>query len=104
MLCSHFQPVVLDSLCKGADRLPVIVRGNVAWTVVRLDPSHVRVTLIDSGYIDPAERQAEIVLQHLNGISCRDILSGKPLDLIDQSINLSVPAGSMRVIDFTHVP
>ncbi|MCF7847493.1 MAG: PQQ-like beta-propeller repeat protein [Kiritimatiellales bacterium] len=86
----------------AADRLPVLVRGDVAWTVVRLDPTHVRVMLVDSGYTDPADRKAEIILQHLKGTQCRDILSGEKLLLTGQSTTLTVPAGTLRVVDITH--
>lgn len=91
-----------SQLQAAADKLPVRVRGEVAWTVVRLDPHHVRVTLIDPGYIDPAQREAVVILQHLDGIACRDILSRENLELEGNSITLSVPAGSLRVVDVSH--
>ena len=97
-----FKPHAEEALRKGAARLPVLVRGEVAWTVVRLDPVHVRVTLIDSGYINPADRKAEIILQHIKGVSCIDILSGESLKLTSGAVRLTVPAGSLRVIDITH--
>lgn len=97
-----FKPRAEEALRKGAARLPVLVRGEVAWTVVRIDPTHVRVTLIDSGYIDPADRETEIVLQHLDGVEARDILADEALTLSDGVIRLTVPAGALRVIDITH--
>ena len=86
----------------AANRLPVRVDGKVAWTVVRLDPTHVRVTLIDPGYICPADREATILLQHLQGSACRDILGGVSLPIVDNSIRVTVPAGTLRVVDVTH--
>ncbi len=97
-----FKPKALVALEASAARLPVRVQGEVAWTVVRLDPTHVRVTLIDPGYLSPADRQATIVLQHLDGTSCRDILSGEALPLGENKISLTVPAGVLRVVDITH--
>jgi hypothetical protein len=97
-----FKPQAEQQLRAAADRLPVTVRGDVAWTVVRLDPQHVRITLIDSGFTDPADRTAEIVLQHLEGTGCRDILSGEILPLTGQSTVLTVPAGTLRIIDIKH--
>ncbi len=99
---SDHKPHALRMLEDAARRLPVRVDGDVAWTVARLDPTHVRVTLIDSGYISPADRQVVIHLQHLQGTACQDILSGKLLPIADQSISLTVPAGILRVIDITH--
>ena len=80
----------------------VVVRGDIAWTVVRLDSKHVRVTLIDPSYTDPDDREAEIVLQHIEGIESRDILSNERLAIKNGSVKLTVPAGLLRIVDVTH--
>ncbi len=97
-----YQAAVKAKLEEGASRLQVLVKGNVALTVVKLDDEHVRITLIDPGYTDPANREAEIVLQHLNGTSAKDILSGENISIIDKKMNISVPAGIFRIIDVQH--
>lgn len=99
---ADYKPTALAALRESASRLPVRVQGDVAWTVVRLDPTHVRVTLIDPGYISPADRDAKIVLQHLQGVDCRDVLNGERLPGVESSISLSVPAGVLRVVDIAH--
>lgn len=96
---SDYKPVVQSALEEGAGRLPVLVRGKVHWSVVKLDDKHLRITLIDPGYLDPAEREAEIVLQHVSGISCIDILSRISLPVNDGKIALTVPAGIFRIVD-----
>lgn len=90
------------ALRDAASRLPVRVHGEVAWAVVRLDAAHVRVTLIDPGYTDPADRSARIVLQHFDGLECRDILTNEKLPINDRSVALLVPAGTLRVVDIRH--
>ena len=97
-----FKEFALEALEDSATRLPVRVEGAVAWTAVRLDPTHVRVTLIDSGYVSPADRQASIVFQHLQGAKCTDILSGERLAVLGNTVTLTIPAGVLRVIDITH--
>ena len=77
------------------------MKGEVAWAVARIDSTHVRVTLIDSGYLSPADRDAKIVLQHVRTVACRDILSGQSLPISEGSISLTVPAGVLRVVDIT---
>lgn len=99
---ADYKPSALAALEASAAKLPVRVYGEVAWTVVRLDPNHVRVTLIDSGYLSPADREAKIVLQHLDGTGCRDILSGETLPLAESTISMTVPAGVLRVVDIAH--
>jgi hypothetical protein len=99
---SAYKSTVLAVLESAANRLPVRVMGQAHWSVVRLDSTHVRVTLIDPGYLDPAERDTTIVLQHLDGIGCRDILSGENQPIDGRRIRVQIPAGTLRVIDIEH--
>ena len=103
-LAPDYKPVVEQALAQAAEGLPLRVEGDVAWSAARLDSTHVRVTLLDSGYIDPADRSAEIVLQRLEGLSCRDILSGEELPIREERIALTVPAGVFRILDIEHKP
>jgi hypothetical protein len=97
-----YRAQAMATLQASAARLPIRVEGEVAWTVVRLDAKHVRVTLVDPGYISPAEREATIVLQHLRATSCRDILRGESLPLSGDRLRLTVPAGIVRIVDIAH--
>ncbi len=97
-----YKPLVIEHLKKAQKKLPILVEGDVAWTVVRLDPTHIRVTLVDPGYITPADRNATVYLQNISGISCRDILSKEKLPIEDGRIKVHVPMGTIRVIDVTH--
>ena len=99
---ADYKEPALAALRASATRLPLRVEGEVAWTAVRLDPTHVRVTLIDPGYICPADRQARIVLQHLQGVEATDVLSGEPLKLVQNATSLTVPAGILRMVDIVH--
>jgi hypothetical protein len=97
-----YKQTMLEKLKQSAERLPVLVKGDVAWSVVRLDPHHVRVTLVDPGYLNPGDRNAEIVLQHIKGIECTDILSREKPEIKEQKIKVRVPAGIFTIIDIKH--
>lgn len=99
---SEYKTVVQAALKDEAAKMPVLVRGNVHWSVVRLNPEYIRITLIDPGYLDPDNRKAEIVLQHLEGIRCTDILSKETLSISGGKIVADVPAGLFRVLDVLH--
>lgn len=101
---SEYKPIVEKALEEEALKMPVIVKGDVHWSVVRIDSEHIRITLIDPGYLDPDERQAEIILQHLEGISCTDILSGETLNINKGRITTTIPAGVFRMLDVKHIP
>jgi len=95
------QGTVEAKLRESADRLPLRVTGDVSWSTVRINANHVRVVLVDSGYLDPADREAEILLQHVRGVRCMDILSGKQLRIENNRIRLRVPAGTLRICDIS---
>jgi len=97
-----WEPMVRETLEAAAERLPVRVLGDVSWSAVRIDPTHVRVILIDPGYLDPADREATIVMQHLQTVQCTDILSGETLPVIDNRTAVRVPMGILRIIDVEH--
>ena len=99
---ADYKATALAALRESASRLPVRVEGEVAWTVIRLGPKHVRVTLIDPGYISPADREAKIILQHLNAIAGRDALTDERLSIDENTVSLTVPAGVLRVVDVAH--
>jgi len=79
--------------------LPIIVKGDVHWSVVKLDNNHLRITLVDPGYLSPNDRDAEIVLQHILGLTCTDILSRITIPINNSKINIKVPAGVFRIVD-----
>lgn len=97
-----FKPKVETLLADAADRLPIRVQGEAHWSVVRLDPTHVRVTLIDPGYLDPAGREVEVILQHIDAVSCQDILSRKTLPIKNKRISIKILMGTMRIVDIEH--
>jgi hypothetical protein len=99
---AEYRPTVESALQEAATRLPLRVDGPAHWSVARLDPTHVRVILIDPGYLDPAERDVAVVLQHLDAVAVTDILSGETLDASSGRISLRIPAGTLRIIDVAH--
>jgi len=98
----EYKQTMLEKLKTAAAKLPILVKGDAAWSVVRLDPKHVRVVLVDPGYTDPADRDVEINLQHLNGLKCTDILSNDSLEIKNQNIKVHIPIGVFRVLDIEH--
>lgn len=96
-----YAPQVEETLRAASAQLFVHVRGQVAWTATRLDPDHVRLVLIDAGYLDPADRTAEVVVR-AEVVSATDILSRQTLAVRQNALTVTVPMGILRVIDFEH--
>ena len=95
----EYRSTIEKALRESAAELPIVVKGSVNWSVARLDSTHVRVTLVDSGYLDPNDREAEIVIQKLQATECVDILSGEKLRIESGRVRLTVPMGAVRIVD-----
>lgn len=96
---TEFKPEVEKALKTAAARLPVTVAGKAHWSAVRLDAKHIRLTLIDPGYLDPAERAVEIHFQHIRPGTCIDILSGETLKPNENKLSIVISAGIFRILD-----
>jgi hypothetical protein len=98
---AEYAPIIEKTLQKASEKLFCKVTGDVAWTATRLDKSHIRLVLIDPGYLDPADRKAQIsiVAKMLSGT---DILSREKLKVKSNSILITIPMGVLRIIDIEH--
>ena len=85
----------------GAKDLPILVKG-AAWSAIKIDKNHTRIILMDSGYIEPQDREVTIRFQNRKPKYVQDILSNEDLKISKNQINLRVPAGSLRFIDVTY--
>lgn len=99
-----YRPVVEAALARAASRLPVRVEGDVAWVVWRLDDSHLRVLLIDEGYVNPANRTARVILQNVQATGYRDVLTQQDWQPVGDDFVVSVPMGIFRIIDLKVSP
>ncbi len=79
----------------GAAKLPLTVSGGVAWVCAQTAPKHLRLTLIDSGYINPSAKTAEISLHTVKPVRMTDVLSGETLS----GRAIDVPLGLFRFVD-----
>ncbi|MCG9793686.1 PQQ-binding-like beta-propeller repeat protein [Flavobacterium algicola] len=85
---------------ESAKLLPITVSGEVAWVVAQTAPTHLRLTIIDSGYINPAERLANISFNGVKPVKITDVLTGEKWDAKNTaSVKIDVPLGSFRFID-----
>jgi hypothetical protein len=101
---ADFRSTLIEKFETAAEKLPVRVSGEVAWSAIQIDSSVIRVVLIDPGYLDPEDREAVITIKDTTDIIARDILSGEILPIANNKINVTVPMGILRVIDFVVYP
>lgn len=96
---AEYRPVVEAALRQASTKLPVLVKGTAHWSAAKIDEKHLRVTLVDPGYLDPDDRDVKIVLQQDGWTGCRDILSNEDLPINQRAIDLRIPMGSLRIVD-----
>ncbi|NIJ44852.1 hypothetical protein FHR24_001291 [Wenyingzhuangia heitensis] len=90
-----------EIVAKGKLALPVEVKG-ASWSAIRIDKNHIRVILVDPGYIEPKDRNVTITFNGKKPTSAIDILSKEKIDIKGNTINTKVLAGSLKFIDLTY--
>ncbi len=85
---------------QSAKLLPLTVSGNVAWVAAQTASKHLRLTVIDSGYINPKARTATVSFYTVDPVNMVDVLGKTRFDLTDpSSVKVHVPCGAFRFID-----
>ena len=91
---------VLTRFREAANRLPFRVEGHAFMQAQRLAGDTVRLTLIDPGFLDPADREVTLHVQTNRPVRAFvDVLSGERLPVTDAAVRLLVPAGSFRILE-----
>lgn len=93
----HYKVIEAD-IKASAGKLPLTVSGNVAWVAAQSAPKHIRLTLIDSGYIDPGDKAATITFNAVTPVAMTDILSGERI-AVGKTACIEVLCGLFRFMD-----
>lgn len=83
----------------SASKLPITVSGDVAWVVAQTSPTHLRLTIIDNGYINPDDRNASVSFNNIEPKKIVDLLDGKTFSPSNSMINVDIPSGAFRFLD-----
>ena len=95
-----FYQTIKQEIEEKANLLPVTVSGDVGWVVAQTDSMHLRLTLVDGGWLNPSKKEVTVRLNVPNPKSMTDILDGKSFDLSDPTaVTVDVPSGMFRFID-----
>jgi len=99
---NKFGTRIAQAVAKGKKNLDIIIEG-ASWSAVKIDNSHTRLILMDQGYIDPQNRDATIFFKNRIPKIATDILSKNNITINNNnSIKISVPAGSIKFIDVSY--
>jgi len=85
---------------KSAKLLPLTVSGDVAWVAAQASANHLRLTVIDSGYINPKARTAIVKFHTVKPLKMFDLLDKKSFNITDPyAVKIDIPCGMFRFID-----
>jgi hypothetical protein len=90
---------ILAELASSAKTFPFRVEGQIFHQIVEQAPGRYVIVLVDPGWLNPAERVVTLAAQLPGAWRVTDRLSGAPLDSLDRSLTLRVPAGAFRLVE-----
>lgn len=82
-------------------KIPLTVEGEAAWVTAQTAPKHLRLTLIDGGYIDPASDEVAIKFHTVTPVKITDLVTGEkfyPNGAVSE-VRMTVPTGLFRFLD-----
>jgi hypothetical protein len=85
-------------LAAGEKRFPFQVEGRVFHQVVRQSLGRYVIALVDPGWLDPADRDIVIRTELPGTWTATDRLTGQPLGAIQNGLEISVPAGAIKLL------
>lgn len=98
---TYYKTVQAD-IQASSKKLPVTVQGDVAWVAAQSAPKHIRLTLIDGGYINPKSSVATVSFHTVQPIQIKDLLTGETFRVdANKQVEIPVGCGSFRFLDVT---
>ncbi|MEW6354809.1 MAG: hypothetical protein AB1696_00670 [Planctomycetota bacterium] len=91
--------LILADLAEGEKRLSFHVEGRVFHQVVEQAPDHYLVVLIDSGWLDPADRLVKLSARIAGRWSVTDRLNKQPIGLLNNDFSITLPAGTLQILE-----
>ncbi|ANW96242.1 hypothetical protein AXE80_08100 [Wenyingzhuangia fucanilytica] len=95
----EYYKVIEADLKESAKKLPITVSGDVAWVVAQTAPNHLRITIIDNGYINPQKSKALVKFNTISPVKVKDILNKEEFKVLKNETEIEIPLGGFRFID-----
>ncbi len=95
-----YYTTIKQEIEEKAQLLPITVEGDVAWVLAQTSSKHLRLTLIDGGYLNPSDKKVKVKFNTISPVGMTDLLEQKSITIGEQtSIELDIPCGLFRFID-----
>lgn len=95
-----YYKTIQNEIEAASQHIPVTVSGDgVAWVVAQTSPTHLRLTLIDGGYLNPNDRTALVKFNNVTPVKVLDMLNREEFDTSKGIAKVAIPCGMFRFID-----
>ena len=95
-----YYTTIKSEIENAASLLPITVSGDVGWVVAQTDSLHLRLTIIDGGYVNPSKKSVSVNFHSIQPIVMTDLLSGETFDVSNGApITVDIPCGLFRFLD-----
>ncbi len=95
----EYYKIIKEDIQASSKKLPITVTGGVAWVVAQSAPNHLRLTLIDGGYLNPNTRIAKVKFQSIDPIFIKDILNNESFQADGNTVAIPISCGGFRFLD-----
>ncbi|MEM0965850.1 MAG: PQQ-binding-like beta-propeller repeat protein [Verrucomicrobiota bacterium] len=95
-----FYGTVLPAVEEGKNLLPVSLSGDdVGWVCAQSAVDRFRLTLIDSGYLNPDDRTVTVHFNTVKPLSMTNVLTGREFEIKENTSTVTVPLGMFLLLD-----
>ncbi|WP_111708876.1 outer membrane protein assembly factor BamB family protein [Lutibacter citreus] len=94
-----YYTTVKKAIEEGAKKLPLTVNGRVAWVTAQTAPKHLRLTLVDGGYVNPNDRIAIINFHTAKVKKITNLITNEELKFNKENATVAVPCGLFVFLD-----
>ncbi len=99
---SYYTQIAKD-IEEGAKKLPINVKSKegkqLGWVVAQMSPNHLRLTLVDGGWLNPNDQTAVVTFNTIKPVKVTDVLSNETIATKGNTVQIEVPCGMFRFID-----
>lgn len=95
----EYGPTIAQRVKDAAKKLPLTVDGRVAWVTAQTAPKHLRLTLVDGGYVNPNDREAVVTFHTANVKQITNLVSGESVPFSKGKATVQVPCGLWTFLD-----
>lgn len=94
-----YGPTIRQAVEDGAKKLPLTVEGRVAWVCAQTDSLHLRLTLVDGGYVNPDDREVTVHFHTAKVKSMTNLINNETVTVTNGEATVHVPCGLWTFID-----